>query len=150
MVGIGIGELLILFGLPWFIYRGIAYIVTKKFSLKIEGIKGLFFLSIVFIYGMTIFPFPFYTYHHDFSEGYRSMNLVPFKSIIGSLNHFYYMVPLRNIVGNILLFAPLGLALPLRFEIHKLWKIVLIGFFTSLIVELIQLMSAIRAFDLMI
>ncbi len=75
------------------------------------------------------------------------MNLTPFASIHGALTHFYYMVPLKNIGGNILLFMPLGFALPLRFQLQAHWKVILYGFSLSLVVELIQLATAVRSFD---
>lgn len=96
------------------------------------------------IYSITVFPFPFYTYFEDSALG---INLIPFASINDSLNHFYFMVPLRSIGGNILLFVPLGFATPFRFRIHKLWKATLIGFFISIIVEISQLFVSMRSFD---
>lgn len=62
-------------------------------------------------------------------------NLIPFESILGSLKHFYYIVPLRNIVGNIILLMPLGFLLQIRG-----WaKVFLAGFLISLTIETLQL-----------
>lgn len=62
-------------------------------------------------------------------------NLKPFASILGSLDHFYYMVPLRNILGNIILLLPLAVFLKVRG-----WKKVIIcGFLISLTIETSQL-----------
>lgn len=140
-------EPLILFALPWLIYRITVLVYKKQFSIKVELTKGLFYFSIVFIYTMTLFPFPFYVYPHEMGDPFQLMNLIPFSSIYGSLTHFYYMVPIRNIGGNILLFIPLGLAIPLRFKINKLRHVILIGLFISLIVEVVQLFTAMRSFD---
>ncbi|MGE7094489.1 VanZ family protein [Lysinibacillus sp. NPDC048646] len=49
--------------------------------------------------------------------------------------------------GNILLFMPLGFSIPLRFKVNKFWKVILLGFFISFLVEVIQLFTSIRSFD---
>jgi glycopeptide antibiotics resistance protein len=140
-------EFIIIFAIPWMIYRIIILSYKKQFSFKTEFIKAIFYFSIIFIYYLTIFPFPFFVYPHEMGNSFQHINLVPFSSIYGSLTHFYYMVPIRNIGGNILLFMPLGFAIPLRFKVDKLWKVMLIGFFTSLAVEVVQLFISIRSFD---
>lgn len=61
-------------------------------------------------------------------------NLIPFNSIKGSLNHFYYMVGIRNILGNIVLLLPLAFLIRLK---HSM-KAVLIGFSISLSIEILQ------------
>ena len=75
------------------------------------------------------------------------MNLTPFEGIYSSLTHSNFMYSLRNIVGNILLFMPLGFSIPLRFKVNKFWRVILLGFFTSCLVEVIQLFTSIRSFD---
>ncbi|NDI35782.1 VanZ family protein [Chengkuizengella sediminis] len=140
-------ESLILFAIPWIVYRTIVFAFKKPFSIKTEFIKALFYFSIIFIYCLTIFPFPFYVYPYEKGNAFQLMNLIPFASIYGSLTHFYYMVPLRNIGGNILLFMPLGFAIPLRYKVNKLWKVMLIGLFISFTVEVVQLFISIRSFD---
>ena len=137
-------DLLIWLAIPWIIYRVLVLIVKKRLSLKDELIKAFFYFSITFIYSLTLFPFPFYEYPHMERGG---MNLVPFESINGVLTHSNFMYSLRNIVGNILLFVPLGFSFPLRFKVNKFWKVILLGFFTSCLVEVIQLFTSIRSFD---
>jgi glycopeptide antibiotics resistance protein len=136
---------LIIFGIVWVIYRAIHIILKKKFSFKTELIKALFAFSVVGIYSVTIFPFPFYTYFYSHLPS--SINLIPFASIYGSLHHFYYMVPIKNIGGNILLFIPLGFSLPFRFQIRTFWKVTLLGLVTSFVVECCQLFIPMRSFD---
>ncbi|WP_171978885.1 VanZ family protein [Fictibacillus arsenicus] len=100
------------------------------------------------IYLVTVFPFPFFNpYQHVVTGLERSHNVIPFKSIVDSLNHFYYMVPIRNLGGNILLFLPFGFALLLRFSKMKIWKGTMIGFLVSLLMELCQLKMGYRSFD---
>ncbi|WLR42658.1 VanZ family protein [Bacillus carboniphilus] len=141
-------ETMFFFIIPWVIYRFLVWLFTKRFSLQTELLKGMFFFSLVFIYMLTLFPFPIYS--HDYLEGIplsQRVNLIPFASIYGSLTHFCYMVPIRNIVGNIILFIPLGFLIPLRFKMFKLWKTAIFGFLVSLLVETIQLLFTGRSFD---
>ena len=140
-------DLLFILFIPWLLYRIIVWIIKKQISIKTEVIKALFYFSITFIYCLTLFPFPFYVYPHLETNGFLGINLIPFKSIYGSLTHFYYMVPLRNIAGNILLFMPLGFSIPFRFQVKNVWKVILIGFSASLLVEITQLFLGTRSFD---
>ncbi|MFE8695989.1 VanZ family protein [Cytobacillus sp. FJAT-53684] len=135
---------LILLAIPWIIFRVVVLTVKKQLSLKNEMIKALFYFSIIFIYSLTLFPFPFYAYSHMERGG---INLTPFATIYGLLTNANFMFSLRNIVGNILLFIPLGFSIPLRFKVNKFWKVILLGFFTSCLVEVIQLFTSIRSFD---
>ncbi|MBS4210194.1 VanZ family protein [Bacillus sp. FJAT-50079] len=43
--------------------------------------------------------------------------------------------------------TPLGFSIPLRFKVNRFWKVTLLGFFTSCLVEVIQLFTSIRSFD---
>ncbi|MEH7178293.1 VanZ family protein [Neobacillus vireti] len=135
---------LILLAIPWIIYRVVVLVVKKQISIKNELIKVLFYFSVTFIYSLTLFPFPFYDYPNMESGG---INLTPFESIYNLLTHSNFMYTLRNIVGNILLFMPLGFSIPLRFKVNKFWKVIIFGFFTSCLVEVIQLLTSIRSFD---
>ncbi|MBO8168877.1 MAG: VanZ family protein [Thermoanaerobacteraceae bacterium] len=95
--------------------------------------------------GVTIFPIPIgVPYYGD----YFHVNFIPFKSIQGSLNHSWYMVPLRNIGGNLVLLAPFGFLLPLIWKsANTLRKVVATGFLLSLSIELLQLVIPGRAAD---
>jgi glycopeptide antibiotics resistance protein len=76
-------------------------------------------------------------------------NFIPLKTII---NYVFYEVnqriAIQNILGNIIIFVPFGLLLPLIVT-RKFngFSIVTISFFLSLVLELIQLFSGIGSFD---
>jgi glycopeptide antibiotics resistance protein len=80
-------------------------------------------------------------------DAFQRMNLIPFESINSVLTHTNFMYSLRNIAGNILLFIPFGLSIPLRFKVNKFWTVTFLGFLTSCFVEVIQLFTSIRSFD---
>ncbi|MDK2984514.1 MAG: hypothetical protein PWQ96_156 [Clostridia bacterium] len=133
----------------WVPFRILTFVLRKKkkqnTSLSGELLLNLFFLYLVGLVGVTIFPIPVgIPYYGD----YIHVNFIPFKSILGSFTHSWYMVPLRNIGGNLVLLAPFGFLLPLlRKDINTLGKVVARGFLLSLSMELLQLIIPGRAFD---
>jgi glycopeptide antibiotics resistance protein len=131
----------------WTLFRGIVYLRKRTFSIKHEIIHGLFAFSLAFIYSVTIFPFPFYIYPHLQEEMYAGINLIPFASIRQSLHHFYWLVPVRNIGGNIALFIPFGFFASYSYALRP--KIIVIaGFLLSLCIEIVQLFFVpFRSFD---
>ncbi len=122
-----------------------SYFRKRKFDLKQEVINLFFLVSILWIIGMTIFPIEI-----GIPNGYEpSNNFVPFSSISNLMDHFYFMVPLKNIAGNIILFVPLGFMLTLKFDrLNGLFEIVIVGLLSSTFIEITQLSLPIRAFDI--
>ena len=69
------------------------------------------------------------------------INLVPFKIIIRDIKSLIngdYLIFLINIVGNILLFIPIGILVPMLWKIKDRY-VILIGFLISLSIEITQL-----------
>ncbi|MYL53186.1 hypothetical protein GLW08_07520 [Pontibacillus yanchengensis] len=101
--------------------------------------------SVLWIIKMTIFPLEIgvphkYGINHNFT---------PFTSMQSMLNHSYFMVPLRNIVGNIILFMPLGFVLSLKYgRLKSVKRVGIVGLLSSLFIEVSQLFLPIRAFDI--
>lgn len=63
-----------------------------------------------------------------------SYNLLPFDSILGSLNHSYYMIGIRNVLGNIVLLMPIAILYN-----FKSWKrVIIVGFCISMSIEILQ------------
>lgn len=82
---------------------------------------------------------------------FRSINLIPFHSIIeyisgssGTLKKFAF----GNVVGNIVIFIPLGIYLPLFKKDKKVITNLLLIFIVSLFVEIIQGLLGIGASDI--
>lgn len=78
-------------------------------------------------------------------EGLRGLiNITPFEETIETLsdNSIPIMNPIRNIVGNILIFTPLGFLIPtIKPNLNKIVKVTLIGFFVSLSIEVLQIFT---------
>jgi glycopeptide antibiotics resistance protein len=104
-------------------------------------IFGIYFTCLI---NFTLFPFPYQKYliqvMIEDQLGYNH-NFIPFKSIVDTINYGSISIVLKQVAGNILLFIPLGFALPiLFFRITKI-KTILIGFTLSLTIESIQAIS---------
>ncbi|AIK35421.1 vanZ like family protein (plasmid) [Bacillus pseudomycoides] len=130
----------------WVLYKVIYYGLNRnRFKLHRELLSTLCFIYAVGVISVTIFPLAI-----GLQESFPTKNnYVPFASINELLHHFYFMVPLRNIGGNILLFVPFGILIPMKFKkVNKGFKIVLLGFLSSLTIECIQLWLTFRSFDI--
>ena len=79
----------------------------------------------------------------DISYILKNVNIIPFKvfadtykAVFKNNNINYFLI---NFLGNIIMFMPIGFAVPLLFNKIKTKKILLIGFCCSLFIELCQL-----------
>ncbi|WP_163101630.1 VanZ family protein [Peribacillus alkalitolerans] len=134
----------------WLILKAVNILfIKKKFELKREVVNLLYYISVMVVIGLTLFPLEIVTSSEEFPELNLPSNFVPFASIYELLNSHYYMVSLKNILGNIILFVPLGFILVLKYKrINNLRNVILVGLLTSLLIELIQLTLPNRAFDI--
>lgn len=76
------------------------------------------------------------------------IQIIPFKTIIDFLNKDYTS-SISNVLGNILIFTPLGFLLPILSEKFKKAKnLLIISFLVSFSIELIQLFSGLGFTDI--
>lgn len=108
-----------------------------------EGVAGLLFLYLVAVGCVTFFPMTiiFYDWHGRFS-------FAPLASIAQLVLETDRATALKNIAGNVVMFVPLGVLLPLLFQRLRsfgalVWRVALI----SLGIELLQLPTRVRATD---
>lgn len=91
------------------------------------------------------------TYHsYTIAEGKKKANFKPFTTIklfyVSRRMNMEYKV--NNLLGNILLFIPLGFLLPLLVRrFRNIFLIVLTGFLLSVFYETVQLLTGIGIFD---
>jgi len=114
-------------------------LTKRKISFHLSSLICLFYFAGL----ISVTLFPIYIDPRPIErmrmEGYMLLiNLIPFKSILGSLTHSYYMVGVRNVLGNILLFFPFGIILGVL-KVNRLQKAILFALTLSLVIELIQL-----------
>ena len=133
--------------------------MNKKEKSKREQILFvLFFLYLLFVIRVIIFKYPLSTMQNIVSnwqkdvilEGLHTANFVPFKTI--KMYMQYYDLPglrsFSNLFGNVLIFIPVGIMLPM---VHKPSKNVLLMLLNALFfivgIEVFQLFSNFGAFD---
>lgn len=133
----------------WITYRIILKTKNKKVNLCREIVLLVFFIYFLYLLLLTIFkggaitirnPFNEYMYKEHGISGI--INLIPIKDTIATFMHSEVgvMNSIRNVVGNIIAFIPLGFFIPLLFDKFNNYKKVLkVGFLSSLAIETTQL-----------
>lgn len=88
----------------------------------------------------------------DYSNWRLTTNFVPFDTILRYINYSQYFnfdIIIINLLGNLLIFTPMGFLLPLLSKkCRKAWKVICIGFFSSLAVETIQFIFRVGSADI--
>lgn len=78
----------------------------------------------------------------------RTISIIPFKSLLDMINNNISVTRiLENILGNISIFIPFGLLLPIV-QKDKSKKIILYGLITSALIEIIQYVFALGSSDI--
>lgn len=108
-------------------------LIIKKVPLFRNLLIAAFFVYLVLVCGVTLFPIP-YQEGAGFDVPY---NFVPFASIGGALKDGVGQA-IRNIGGNLLLLLPLGMLLPLLSRKLPFWKCLLLLIAASIGIELAQ------------
>jgi glycopeptide antibiotics resistance protein len=94
-------------------------------------------------------PLPFLIQNLNLGLNFNQMNFIPFATIADYFATENTGISLRNLVGNVIIFIPLGILLPILIQrFRKIIVILLVSFGFSLLVETIQLLfSMLGSFD---
>lgn len=111
-------------------------------------VNGLFLFSFSLIIVLTLlYPMP--TSIGTTKEIGLANNFIPFFVIRELITLYPFSYSMYNIIGNIMLFVPLGFILPIKFKrINNCVRDVLVGFIFSVFVELAQLILPFRQTDI--
>lgn len=145
-----IGYLILVIVIYWWINRRIHRYEKNKRQVNIprEVVINLFFVYMLCVYYVVFAPFHLRMPQFDTS----TWNLNPFVEIIYQFKRKVNGIPvygLLYLVGNIILFVPLGLFIPMLFKtFNKFVRIALLGLFGSLSIEWIQTTFTSRYFDI--
>lgn len=133
----------------WIIYRLYNVVKNKRINIAREIILFIFFVYFLFLLLLTIFKGGRIEFSNQFNSFmYREhgllgiINIVPIKETINTFMHSETGMrnSLRNLIGNILVFMPLGFFIPLLFDkFNNLKKVLKVGCLSSLAIELCQL-----------
>lgn len=118
----------------------------KSVSLKRESVMFLFYVYIICVLLLTMYPVPIAQYKH---LRLTPVNFIPlvnttkeFVENLSSEKNNMVEFALQNIIGNVILFIPLGFLLPLiTNKFHSLKKIIVVAFLFSLFIEFVQFIS---------
>lgn len=122
------------------IFSGIKLIRRKITTLKFIYLilLGVYTANLI---NLTFFPFPFQNQLIEIMiEDHLGLkhNLIPFKGLSDGFKTNYFIIPIIQLIKNVILFIPLGFLMPLIYSEIKIKKIILIGFLTSLSIEITQ------------
>lgn len=124
--------------------------MKKETVLKI--VKYLFIIyCIVLVYVLFLYG---YRTGNQFNlkvfskEHFEMQNFIPFRTIFSYIERAYnstinIRIVVINLLGNLLMFVPMGMALPVLFskKFNKLWKIVVFIIILVMIIEITQFIT---------
>lgn len=121
----------------------------KKVVATLFALYCVVLLYVLFLHNTYRYEFGAIGVNSYFSEEHMSMiNIVPFKTIFGYfqrlMNHTINTdIVVRNLFFNLVLFLPMGMAVPVLFEkkINKFWKFLLFIVITTFAIEIIQFLT---------
>ena len=121
----------------------------KKVVATLFALYCVVLLYVLFLHNTYRYEFGAIGVNSYFSEEHMSMiNIVPFKTIFGYfqrlMNHTINTdIVVRNLFVNLVLFLPIGMAVPVLFEkkINKFWKFLLFIVITTFAIEIIQFLT---------
>lgn len=128
----------------WWLLRAVYRSVANKgpLSLQRESQQSIFLAYLVCLLCITLYPIPLVRIQ---SHGFSQVNLVPVKRTFSELSAILHsdrkwlaFRSLQNIIGNLLLFIPLGLFLPKILAIRSFLSVFLIAGLFSLGIESAQ------------
>ena len=127
----------------WIVLRVIVWSRQKKIDWKREAALMLMFINLAVIIRLVYFPFfrvdgrvqPLIANLR--ATGPYRINLTPLVNIADYSNTKELLI---NIAGNLCMFIPTGILLPILYKkLDSFWKVVLVGMSMSLLIELSQL-----------
>ena len=136
------GELV--FTALWLLCRGILWLRQKKIVWKREAVLLLMFVNLAVLIRFVFYPFFTVSGHvrplmiNLSSIQPLRINLIPFVHILDYDNKREAAI---NFIGNISMFIPTGIILPILYHrLDRFWKVLLAGAGLSLAIEMMQLL----------
>jgi len=100
--------------------------------------KKIIIISII-LYSVLILRLIVFKYPSGITFSTANANLIPFKTILGYLTgEPTWRIAMCNLLGNIVVLAPFGFLIAILYQNIKWSRVLLIGVFTGVILELLQ------------
>lgn len=128
----------------------VVFILWRLLLWRRQGVRRLreCLVSALFAWGLVIVYFTFFPMNIIFYDWHGSLSLIPFTSTINLLKYSTGATAFKNIAGNILLFVPVGIFLPLLFgNLRRFWPLIWRVAVISVVIEILQLFTRVRATD---
>lgn len=111
---------------------------------------AVYLAALLYILFLSRYRFFMNTDGVDYAESIRrNINLMPFHMIMDFIRYGSLSSTFSNIFGNLVLFAPMGIFLPVLFiRQRKMISFALTMFFILLLVEGVQLFTLLGVFDI--
>ena len=142
----------VFFTVIWFGIRIFTCIRRKKFDLKQELLLLLMYVNLAVIIRMTFYPYEKINGHVQplmFDKDYVLPLKVNFAPFIHITEYDTKHDTLLNIIGNIGMFVPSGIVLPIIYKkLDNFVKVISIGALISLSIEILQLPFFTRTSDI--
>ena len=143
---------LLLFTAIWLIYRLCIWIRHRTIEWRREAILLLMYFNLAVIIRFVFFPL-------ERINGkiqpliFSASNILPFKIIlipfVGMFDYLTKRNMLVNVIGNIAMFIPTGIILPIiSRKLDRFGKVVAVGALISLCIEVLQLLFSERTTDI--
>jgi glycopeptide antibiotics resistance protein len=133
-------EFLYIISIPIYILF-VVIIIWKKISIAKIILYTLFYFYIISIIAVTIFPIPIQGLKEIWIYWHWNNNFIPLKSITDILTNdsLSFMIKIKQIIWNIVLFIPMWLFIPLIWKSKDQFiKALPIGIIWTFCIELIQ------------
>ncbi|WOA60299.1 MULTISPECIES: VanZ family protein [Bacillus cereus group] len=129
-----------LFLIATIIVCAIAIVLVKKKGNETVVYKNTIIMNIIFPLSIIAILLITVTPRHIGMEQIRVVNLIPFIGMYKLMtNYVDIMVPIKNILFNIILFMPFGFTLLWKNHTKlSIYQVTMIGFIFSLLIEFIQ------------
>ncbi len=150
-IKIGYSTTVLLLTVVWLLARAVVWIKNRRIDWKREAELLLMYVNLAVIIRFVFFPWekvdgnikPLVIDMKRMPD--QRINLIPIVNILK--NDAAWVM--QNLVGNIALFIPSGVILPILYKkLDSLWKVTLAGSLISLSIELLQLLMIYRITDI--
>ena len=132
------------FTVLWILSRGMIWMQQKKVVWKREALLLLMYINLAVLIRFVFYPF--FTVNGEVQPLIINMsslqplrvNLIPLVNI---LDYDIKREAAINIIGNISMFIPTGVIMPILYKrLHCFWKVFLAGVGLSFVIEVIQML----------
>lgn len=141
----------LLFAAVWLLLRAAVWVGQKKIDWRREAVLLLMYVNLAVILRVVFFPMAR-------ADGrvqplvFDAAAMLPFRLNLIPFIHLFWFETRRelllNVIGNVVLFIPSGIILPVVYRsLDGFWKVLGVGSGISLCIELLQLPFSVRGSD---